>query len=210
MHNATSNRRKTLVQVIAFTLSLATVNVVRAHDIWLHAERFSLGKGDTLIVHQLLGAELGADLLGPENTLELPVLRDMTPRFALLTPQGPVDLLRELPDIRTQPVVKPILTRKLDFDGLALVTMEHAIIYTEFDNDVFVEYLQHEGFDREEYRQEMGHAWLGFSRQQIERYLLQAGLESVRFHPLPPDPSARGPNLFAVTATSASGNSTNT
>jgi hypothetical protein len=107
-------------------------------------------------VHQLLGAELGADLLRPENTLELEVMRDITPRFTLITPQGAINLLGELPDMRTQPIVKPVLERKLDFDGLALVTMEHDIIYTEFDNDTFLEYLQHEDLDLDTFRKHMG------------------------------------------------------
>ncbi len=127
-----------------------------AHDIWLHAERYRLEKGDTLIVSQLLGAELETDLLRPETTQELPVLRDMTPRFALITAQGSVNLLAELPDMRTQPVVQPVLERKVDFDGLALVTMEHAIIYTEFTSKEFLEYLDHEEFDREKFEEHMG------------------------------------------------------
>ena len=127
-----------------------------AHDIWLHAERYRLEKGDTLIVRQLLGAELDTDLLRPETTQELPVLRDMTPRFALITAQGSVNLLAELPNMRTQPEVKPVLKRKLDFDGLALVTMEHAIIYTEFTSKEFLEYLDHEEFDRQKFEEHMG------------------------------------------------------
>jgi uncharacterized GH25 family protein len=150
------NRRNTLLQVIALTLSLAVVSTVRGHDIWLHAERFTLGVGDTLVVHQLLGDELAVDLLHTDDTMELPVLRDMTPRFTLLSHEGTVNLLAELPDMRTQPVVKPVLSRSMDFDGLALVAMEHATIYTEFENDVFVEYLQHEALDRKEYRRHMG------------------------------------------------------
>ena len=56
---------KTTVQVITLTLSLLAVSVVYAHDIWLQAERFTLDKGDTLIVHQLLGDELDSDGKGP-------------------------------------------------------------------------------------------------------------------------------------------------
>lgn len=149
-------RLKTAVQLITVTLSLLAVSDAYAHDIWLHARRFTLDKGETLTVHQLIGAELDSDLLQPENSLELPVLRDMTPRFALITPQGSVNLLRELPDIRAQPVVKPVLKRKLDFDGLALVTMEHSLIYTSFTNEVFLQYLQHEELDPEKFRRHMG------------------------------------------------------
>ena len=54
--------------------------------------------------------------------------------------------------------------------------------------------------DREEYRREMGHVWLGFGEEQICRLVAQAGLEDARVHALPPDTDARGPALFAATA----------
>jgi ArsR family transcriptional regulator len=55
--------------------------------------------------------------------------------------------------------------------------------------------------DRENYRQQMGHVWLGFSDRQIAAMLEEAGFESVRVHALPPDPKAKGPALFAAAAT---------
>ena len=55
--------------------------------------------------------------------------------------------------------------------------------------------------DREEYQQQMGHVWLGFSDKQISRFLAGAGFEDVRVRPLPPDPDAKGPALFAAVAT---------
>ena len=54
--------------------------------------------------------------------------------------------------------------------------------------------------DREEYRQRMGHVWLGFSAEQIERLLSQAGFERIRIQALPPSADAKGPGLFAATA----------
>jgi ArsR family transcriptional regulator len=54
--------------------------------------------------------------------------------------------------------------------------------------------------DREEYRQDMGHVWLGFSEEQLTRLLRRAGFGAPRFAPLPVDPEARGPNLFASCA----------
>jgi ArsR family transcriptional regulator len=54
--------------------------------------------------------------------------------------------------------------------------------------------------EREEYRQRMGHVWLGFSNEQMRRYLAQAGLEDVKIHALPPDGAAKGPSLFAAAA----------
>ncbi len=60
-----------------------------------------------------------------------------------------------------------------------------------------VDMLPHE---REEYQQQMGHVWLGFSEKQITRFLASAGFGSVRLRMLPADPDARGPALFAAAA----------
>jgi ArsR family transcriptional regulator len=57
--------------------------------------------------------------------------------------------------------------------------------------------------DRENYRQQMGHVWLGFSERQIATMLEEAGLQSARVHALPPDPKAKGPALFVAAATRA-------
>jgi ArsR family transcriptional regulator len=54
--------------------------------------------------------------------------------------------------------------------------------------------------EREEYRQRMGHVWLGFSEDQVRRFLTQAGFESIRIHPLAPGTDAKGPALFAASA----------
>jgi ArsR family transcriptional regulator len=54
--------------------------------------------------------------------------------------------------------------------------------------------------DREEYQQQMGHVWLGFSETQTTRLLTAAGFENVRVRMLPVDPDAKGPALFAAMA----------
>jgi len=54
--------------------------------------------------------------------------------------------------------------------------------------------------EREEYQQQMGHVWLGFSDKQISRYLTGAGFEHVRVRALPADPDAKGPALFVAVA----------
>ena len=54
--------------------------------------------------------------------------------------------------------------------------------------------------DREEYQQQMGHVWLGFSDKQISRFLNGAGFGEVRVRMLPADPDAKGPALFAAIA----------
>jgi ubiquinone/menaquinone biosynthesis C-methylase UbiE/DNA-binding transcriptional ArsR family regulator len=54
--------------------------------------------------------------------------------------------------------------------------------------------------DRDEYRQQMGHVWLGFSESQLARYLRAAHFTGLRVHALPPDPRAKGPTLFVASA----------
>jgi len=51
---------------------------------------------------------------------------------------------------------------------------------------------------REDLRLQLGHVWQGFSAEQMSRWLDAAGFERVRYRPLPADPSAKGPTLFAA------------
>jgi hypothetical protein len=57
--------------------------------------------------------------------------------------------------------------------------------------------------DREEYQQQMGHVWLGFTEKQMTKFLTGAGFDHVRVRALPADPDAKGPALFAATARKA-------
>lgn len=54
--------------------------------------------------------------------------------------------------------------------------------------------------NREEWRERMGHVWQGFGAEQIGGWLGDAGFGAVRYLPLPADPCAKGPRLFAATA----------
>ena len=54
--------------------------------------------------------------------------------------------------------------------------------------------------DRETYRQQLGHHWLGFSEPQLTGWLDAAGFTDLRFHALTPAPEAKGPGLFVATA----------
>lgn len=58
-----------------------------------------------------------------------------------------------------------------------------------------VDMLPHE---RAEYRERMGHVWQGFSKQQVEEWMTDAGLASLDHRALPIDSAATGPALFAV------------
>jgi ArsR family transcriptional regulator len=55
--------------------------------------------------------------------------------------------------------------------------------------------------DHEEYRQQMGHVWLGFGDDQLRRLLAGAGFDDIRIVPMAIDPQAKGPALFVASAT---------
>lgn len=62
---------------------------------------------------------------------------------------------------------------------------------------LIVDMLPH---DRGNYRQQMGHVWLGFSEDHVKEMLAESGFDGIRFVPLPPDPKAKGPGLFVASA----------
>ena len=62
---------------------------------------------------------------------------------------------------------------------------------------VVVDMLPH---DRDEYRSQMGHVWLGFAESDVVRMLSESGLDHVCLLPLPADPKAKGPALFTARA----------
>lgn len=53
--------------------------------------------------------------------------------------------------------------------------------------------------EKDGYRQQMGHVWLGFSEDQMKKMLAAAGFTRVKLHSLPPSHSAKGPALFMAT-----------
>ncbi len=101
----------------------------------------------------------------------------------------------------------PVADGELDAATLMLVLHHSAdpqIVLTESARALrpggrllLVDMLPH---DRDEYRKQMGHVWLGFSEEQVVELLTAAGFERLRFRPLPPDPDAKGPTLFVVGA----------
>ena len=52
--------------------------------------------------------------------------------------------------------------------------------------------------DRQDLRQRMGHLWQGFDSATLSGWMQAAGLEGFRYSPLPADPDAKGPTLFAA------------
>lgn len=53
----------------------------------------------------------------------------------------------------------------------------------------------------EEFRQQMGHVWLGFDEHALDAWLTPAGFGALRYTPLPVEPGATGPALFTAVAT---------
>jgi ubiquinone/menaquinone biosynthesis C-methylase UbiE len=62
---------------------------------------------------------------------------------------------------------------------------------------IVVDMLPH---DREGYRQQMGHVWLGFADNHIRQLFGESGFTDIRVVPLPPDAKSKGPGLFVSTA----------
>ena len=63
---------------------------------------------------------------------------------------------------------------------------------------LLVDMLAH---DRDSYRQQMGHVWLGFGEEQMRELLTEAGFEHIRIVTLPTDPKTKGPAIFVATGT---------
>ena len=101
----------------------------------------------------------------------------------------------------------PLADRALDAAVLSLVLhhvvepddvlRETARVLRPGGRVLVVDMVPHE---RDEYRAQMGHVWLGFGAPEFRAALGDAGFDDVRYIPLPPDPAAKGPNLFAGTA----------
>ena len=131
---------------------------------------------------------------------------------------GSTDMLdaarRRLVDLRNVDIRRgelealPINDRELDAALLSLVLhyspepvrtlTEVARVCRPGAKVLVVDMLPHH---HEEYQQQMGHVWLGFSEKQIVKCLAGAGFENARVRALPVDSDAKGPALFAAIAT---------
>jgi ubiquinone/menaquinone biosynthesis C-methylase UbiE/DNA-binding transcriptional ArsR family regulator len=94
-------------------------------------------------------------------------------------------------DAATLTLVLPYLPAPLD------VLREVARVVKPGGRLLLTDLLPH---DREQFRQQLGHVWLGFSETQVTAWLQEAGFAGERVHAMPSAPEARGPGLFVATA----------
>ena len=138
-------------------------------------------------VGQVIGVDASDDMLAAARVR----VKDL-PNVAL--ERGALEAL-PLADASVDAAVMMLVLHHLPSPAPAL--SEAARILKPGGRLLIVDMLPH---DREEYRQEMGHVWLGFSAADIARLLDQAGFEPAHVAALPPQTDARGPSLFAATA----------
>jgi ubiquinone/menaquinone biosynthesis C-methylase UbiE/DNA-binding transcriptional ArsR family regulator len=81
--------------------------------------------------------------------------------------------------------------------GPAAVLQEAARVLRPGAPLVICDMLPH---DHEEYRQQMGHIWLGFGDEHMNNMLAEAGFEGVKMVPLATSAEAKGPALFVARA----------
>jgi ArsR family transcriptional regulator len=98
-------------------------------------------------------------------------------------------------DSRVDAAMMMLVLHHLPEPGRALA--EVARVVKPGGRAIVVDMLPHE---RENYRQQMGHVWLGFGSEQVRRVMTDAAFEDVRIVPLPPDARVKGPGLFVATA----------
>ncbi|MCS7229810.1 MAG: DUF4198 domain-containing protein [Candidatus Kryptonium sp.] len=118
-----------------FLIFLLVFNIAFAHDYWLKPKKFILSKDDTLTVHLYVGDKLNIEF-------EREFQSEMTEKFAIITNDTIINLLPNLNDKAV-----PVLNKKFDLSGLALIAMDRGWAYIDLSRKDFEEYLEHEGID---------------------------------------------------------------
>lgn len=127
------------------------VNFGFAHDYWIEPNKFILSKSETLILHLYVGDKLNKEI-------EREFQKHMTPKFELFTDSVSLNLIDEVKDKQL-----PILTKKIEFEGLALISMERDWSYIELKPHEFSEYLKHEEL------QDIEKLWKKLPARNVER-----------------------------------------
>jgi uncharacterized GH25 family protein len=118
-----------------FLWMILIANLAFSHDYWLQPKKFHLSKGETLVVHLYVGDKL-------EKEIEREFQKNMTLKFELITDSSLFNLVDEIKDKSI-----PVLVKKINFEGLALLSMERDYAYIELKPKEFSEYLKHEGLE---------------------------------------------------------------
>lgn len=111
-------------------------------------------------------------------------------------------------DVRTGSVESlPIGDNELDVTLLFMVThfvLEPVKVLTEVRRVLkpggrllVMDLTAHE---HDEYTQQLGHIWQGFTEDQVRAWVIEAGLTAARYRVLPADTAAKGPALFTLVA----------
>ncbi len=105
--------------------------------------------------------------------------------------------LTQLP-IDDQELTAAVLILALPYvDDPEAVFLEAARVTATGGKVVVLDMQQHE---HSEYKEDLGHIWLGFREEQISRWLTNTGWRQPRWFSIPIDPDAKGPSLFLATA----------
>ncbi|MEX2182339.1 MAG: metalloregulator ArsR/SmtB family transcription factor [Gemmatimonadaceae bacterium] len=80
-------------------------------------------------------------------------------------------------------------------DPAAVLTEVRRTLRPDGGRLLLVDMLPH---DHAEFKQTMGHVWLGFDAEQVAQWGAAAGFRSVRQHALPAAPASKGPTLFTA------------
>jgi hypothetical protein len=101
-----------------------------AHEYLLIAEDYTFKRGDTYYVHLFVAQGLNVEL-------ERPLQKAITKNFSLITSNENRDLL-----LLSKEDQLPVIEAIVDFDGLALITMQRDFSKIEFMPEAFAEYLK--------------------------------------------------------------------
>jgi uncharacterized GH25 family protein len=151
--------KKLLIATAFFILMLSAF----AHEYILIANKYRIAKGDTLEVHLFV-----AD--GFNIELERPMQTAITKKFEMITENGTIDLLAT-----TDNGSLPVINRKADFDGLALIHTERDYARITLPTAKFLSYLKEDHIENIKVKNDSSKK---FQRERYTRYikcLVQSG-----------------------------------